>query len=212
MAYRKCLTSCGNFSPALCNRVLLIQSMNTAMQKLFYHYCSCLWWSSFTTAFQLPWFSPTFRIPLTVTMKLSAALKDILEGVTNAKYFTSTTIADYDARGYFRGLESKQEAHSIWSKTIIPRMIASKHPGLHQTGMKLLKQWKTKAYRKEVEEFWWEQETIRPSQLVVTQSVQLHQARILQHSYKNLCHTLDKREGMDVRCFIRPLYTLKGLI
>ncbi|KAF9311774.1 hypothetical protein BG003_007045 [Podila horticola] len=79
-------------------------------------------------------------------------------------------------------------------------MIASKHPGLHQTGMKLLKQWKTKAYRKEVEEFWWEQETIRPSQLVVTQSVQLHQARILQHSYKNLCHTLDKREEHFEHC------------
>lgn len=127
-------------------------------------------------------------------MKLGAALEDLQEGVTNAEYFTSTTLANFDAWGYFRDLENKQKAHSIWSKIIIPRMIASKHPGLHQMGMKLLEQWKTKTYRKEVEEFWREQDTIRTSQAVIILSVQKHQARILQHWYKDLCHTLDKRE------------------
>ncbi|KAG0040285.1 hypothetical protein BGZ83_002619 [Gryganskiella cystojenkinii] len=44
-------------------------------------------------------------------MKLSAGLKEILEGVENAQYFTSSTPADYDARQYFRGFEDRQEAH-----------------------------------------------------------------------------------------------------
>lgn len=162
--------------------------------------------------FSCSWSLVTQRILFIVTMKLSASLKDVLEGVTNAEYFTTATLADYDARGYFRGLESKQEAHSVWSKTIIPRMIASKHPGLHQAGMRLLKQWKTKAYRKEVEDFWRKQETIRTSQAVITQSVQMHQARILQHSYKDLCHTLDKREGIEASCCAESSYTLTGLI
>ena len=78
----------------------------------------------------------------------------------------------------------------------LPRMIASKHYGLHQAGMRLQKQWKSKVYRKEVEVFWQEQETIRVSQTTIIQSVQMHQARIIQHSYRDLCHRLDQREGM----------------
>jgi hypothetical protein len=75
-------------------------------------------------------------------------------------------------------------------------MIASKHNGLHQAGIRLQKQWKSKVYRKEVDVFWREHETIRISQTTITQSVQLHQARILQHSYKDFCNTLERREGM----------------
>ncbi|KAG0044350.1 hypothetical protein BGZ83_010424 [Gryganskiella cystojenkinii] len=127
-------------------------------------------------------------------MKLSAALKDIVVGVENAPYFTSTTPADYEAREYFRGVRKRQEVHRLWAYTIIPRMIASKHSGLHQAGIRLQKQWKSKVYRKEVDIFWREQETIRTSQTTITQSVQMHQARILQHSYKDLCNTLERRE------------------
>ncbi|KAF9582200.1 hypothetical protein BGW38_000520, partial [Lunasporangiospora selenospora] len=127
-------------------------------------------------------------------MKLSAGLKEILEGVENAQYFTSSTPAEYDAKEYFRGVEDRQEAHRLWVNIVIPRMIASKHSGLHQAGMRLQKQWKNKVYQKEVKVFWREQETNRTAQTTIIRSVQMHQARILQHSYKDLCHTLEKRE------------------
>ncbi|KAG0331889.1 hypothetical protein BG004_001466 [Podila humilis] len=127
-------------------------------------------------------------------MKLSSALKDILVGVENAEYFTSTAPVDYDARDYFHGFGKRQQVHHLWAYTIIPRMIASKHTGLHQAGIRLQKQWKSKIYRKEVDVFWQDQEAIRKSQTTITQSVQMHQARILDHSYKDLCSTLEKRE------------------
>lgn len=107
-------------------------------------------------------------------MKLSAALKDILVGVENTQYFTTTAPQHYEARGYFRGVGKKQEVHRLWAYTIIPRMIANKHFGLHQAGMRLQKQWKSKVYRKEVDVFWREQETTRTSQTTIIQSVQMH--------------------------------------
>ncbi|KAF8931135.1 hypothetical protein BGZ58_007799 [Dissophora ornata] len=127
-------------------------------------------------------------------MKLSAALKDILVGVENAQYFSSTAPVDYDAKEYFRGVGNRQKVHRLWAYTIIPRLIANKHSGLQEAGMRLQKQWINKVYREGVEAFWKEQQTIHTSQVTITRSAQMHQARILQHSYEDLCHNLDKRE------------------
>ncbi|KAF9158031.1 hypothetical protein BGX20_003584, partial [Mortierella sp. AD010] len=122
-------------------------------------------------------------------MKLSTALSQVTDGIENAAYFQKgISPLEYKAQDYFRPFRNKQSAHRIWSSVIIPRLIASKHEGLHQSGINLQKQWSKKSFQDELRKFWRQQD-------IITNSVQQHQARILKHSYRDLCNNLESREA-----------------
>ncbi|KAF9993820.1 hypothetical protein BGZ79_001457 [Entomortierella chlamydospora] len=122
-------------------------------------------------------------------MRLSTALLLVTDGIENAAYFQKgLSPLEYKAQDYFRSFRDKRSAHRTWSSVVIPRLIASKHEGLHQAGINLQKQWSKKSFQNELRKFWRQQD-------VITNSVQQHQTRILEHSYKDLCNNLESREA-----------------
>ncbi|OAQ31248.1 hypothetical protein K457DRAFT_30792 [Linnemannia elongata AG-77] len=115
------------------------------------------------------------------------AIEALTKDLQNGDYLRQTSPRDFDAEGYFAGFQDQRKARSIWSSTVIPRLISSSHGELRQVGLALQKKWASKSYRKQLDK-------ARAQAEVVLDSVHKHQARILDHSYKDLCHTLQRRE------------------
>ncbi|KAF9124593.1 hypothetical protein BGX30_000865 [Mortierella sp. GBA39] len=115
------------------------------------------------------------------------AIEALAKDLQNGDYLRQTNPRDFDAEGYFAGFQDQRKARSIWSSTVIPRLISSSHGELRKVGLTLQKKWASKSYRKQLDK-------ARAQAEVVLDSVHKHQAKILDHSYKDLCHTLQRRE------------------
>ncbi|KAG0291307.1 hypothetical protein BGZ96_005300 [Linnemannia gamsii] len=118
---------------------------------------------------------------------LEYATDALTKDLQNGDYFRQTSPREFDAEGYLAGFQDQRKARSIWSSIVIPRLIASNHGELRRVGLALQKKWGSKSYRKQLDK-------ARIQAEVVLDSVHKHQAKILDHSYKDLCHTLKKRE------------------
>ncbi|KAF9127309.1 hypothetical protein BGW39_005967 [Mortierella sp. 14UC] len=123
-----------------------------------------------------------------VKTNLEVAVEVLTAGLQNGDYFARTSPKDFDAEGFFAGFQDQRKARSIWSSSVIPRLIASNHGELRKIGLSLQKKWASKSYRKQLDK-------ARAHVEAVLESVHKHQAKVLDHSYKDLCHTLEAREA-----------------
>ncbi|KAG0271612.1 hypothetical protein BGZ95_000567 [Linnemannia exigua] len=119
---------------------------------------------------------------------LEVAIEALTTGLQNGEYFTRTTPKDFDAEGFFTGFQDQRKARSIWSSVVIPRLMSSNHGELRKIGLSLQKKWASKSYRKQLDK-------ARAHVKAVLESVHKHQAKVLDHSYKDLCHTLEIQEA-----------------
>ncbi|KAG0201876.1 hypothetical protein BGX33_010056 [Mortierella sp. NVP41] len=121
--------------------------------------------------------------------KLELAIDALTLRLENGDYFQQTAPAEFDAKGYFAGIEDQRRAPAKWTTVavVLPRPLSSSHGELRTIGLALQKMWHSKDYKKEFNK-------ARAQETIVLESVHKHQARILDHSYKDLCHTLQKRE------------------
>lgn len=135
----------------------------------------------------------TFSWSLIGKSSLEYAIEALTKDLQNGDYLRQTSPRDFDAEGYFAGFQDQRRARSIWSSTVIPRLISSSHGELRKVGLTLQKKWASKSYRKHLDK-------ARAQAEVVLDSIHKHQTRILDHSYKDLCHTLQRREGIAFFC------------
>ncbi|KAG0358333.1 hypothetical protein BGX24_006001, partial [Mortierella sp. AD032] len=119
---------------------------------------------------------------------LELAIEALTAGLQNGEYFTHTIPKDFDAEGFFSGFQDQRKARSIWTSIVIPRLMSSNHGELRKIGLSLQKKWASKSYRKQLDK-------ARAHVEAVLESVHKHQAKVLDHSYKDLCHTLEIREA-----------------
>ncbi|KAF9923554.1 hypothetical protein BGZ67_009765, partial [Mortierella alpina] len=119
---------------------------------------------------------------------MESAIEILTKNLENGGYFRQANPKDFDAEDFFKGFDDKRRARAVWTTTVIPRLISSKHPTLQRTGVALQRKWNSKSYRKRLNQALEQEE-------IVLSSVHKHQTRVLDHSYKDLCHILKKREA-----------------
>ncbi|CAO3568654.1 unnamed protein product [Mortierella alpina] len=120
--------------------------------------------------------------------QMDSAIEALTKNLENGGYFRQANPKDFDAEDFFKGFDDKRRARAVWTTTVIPRLISSKHPTLQRTGVALQRRWNSKSYRRRLNQALEQEE-------IVLSSVHKHQTRILDHSYKDLCHILKKREA-----------------
>ncbi|KAI8598543.1 hypothetical protein EDD21DRAFT_184337 [Dissophora ornata] len=143
--------------------------------------------------------SPHFLYPLimrTLTssivsytmMSLDTAIDALTKDLENGGYFHQVSPKDFGAEGFFKGFDDQRRARAVWTTSVIPRLISSKHPTLQRAGLGLQGKWNSQAYRKQLSR-------ALEQEVIVLDSVRKHQTEILNHSYEDLCHTLKRRKA-----------------
>lgn len=128
--------------------------------------------------------------------KMDSAIDTLTENLENGDYFRQVNPKDFDAEIFFARFDNRRRARAIWTKTVIPRLISSKHSALRGAGVALQRKWRSKPYRKQLNQ-------VLGQEKIILDSVHKHQTRILEHSYEDLCYTLRRCEGIIFDSFLK---------
>ncbi|KAF8930097.1 hypothetical protein BGZ58_008465 [Dissophora ornata] len=121
-------------------------------------------------------------------MSLDTAIDALTKDLENGGYFHQVSPKDFGAEGFFKGFDDQRRARAVWTTSVIPRLISSKHPTSQRAGLGLQGKWNSQAYRKQLSR-------ALEQEVIVLDSVRKHQTEILNHSYEDLCHTLKRRKA-----------------
>ncbi|KAG0228027.1 hypothetical protein BGX31_006752, partial [Mortierella sp. GBA43] len=77
--------------------------------------------------------------------KMDSAIDTLTKKLENGGYFRQVSPKDFDVEVFFARFDDKRQA--IWTTTVIPRLISSKHSTLQRAGVALQRKWNSRPYR-----------------------------------------------------------------